>query len=126
MNFFWSVQLLAEEAAQPDAILRRLLQRTRHAHGPLARANHHHVMRRREFTAHYTHYPAGGQSEQQQKDPCIAREQEHEKTAQVQAEYELEHYQAQGAVRALPGCIAQDQARIARVELFVYLQPEPD
>ena len=113
MKLCWSARLLAQEAAQPDSILGGLFQRAGQPHRPFARAHHHHVMRRGEFAADHAHNPAGRQPEQQQQNPGITGEEEDERAAQVQPEYVLKDHQAQSAIRALPGRIAQNQARVA-------------
>ena len=126
MDLRRSIGAFAQEAAQPDAILARLLQSPRHAHRALPGADHHHVVRRRKLAPDHAHHASRGQAEEQQQDPGVHREENQKEAAQVQAEDIFEDDQAQRAIGALPGRVAQDHARIPDIELFVDFQPEAD
>ena len=89
-------------------------------------SHHHHVVRRGELAAEDSYQAPGRQAKQQQDHPGIDREEEQERTAQVQSKNILEDDEAEGSVTALPRRIAQDDAWMSGVEFLVDFQPESD
>ncbi len=80
-------------------------------------------MRSRELAPDHTHHASGGEAEDHQQDPREESEHRHEEAAEVQPDQIFEDHQAERAISALSGGIAQNDGGVCGIELFVNLQP---
>src|SRR5260370_15759646 len=115
-----------EETHQPDAVIGRLLQGLSQMQSAFARSHYHHEMRRAKFSAYGADHTRGVDAEQAQQNPGVHPEQRDERAAQVEAQQVFGYDDADGSHGALPEGVAQDHARVRRVELFVDVEPIAD
>ncbi len=122
-DFARGIEFLAEEAAQPHVVLVRSFQRPRQFQSPFAGAGDQHLVRRYEFAPQNAHHAARGQPKKQQQNPRVGGKQQQEWAAQFEAEGVLENYQAKRRVCHLPESVAQDDAGVRGIELFINFEP---
>jgi len=114
-----------QKADQADSVSLRLLQRLAQTVRARAHADHQHVAQRSEFPAQHAHQSSGAQPEDAQKYPAIRAEQGQERAAEVQPEEVLQHHHRDQTSKRLPEAVAQNGARMARVEPLIDVQPDP-
>ena len=114
---------IGEKAGEPDAVSGGALQFAGELHRGRAQAGDHHIMMRSEFATQDAQHPPGIQPEQAQQNPRVAREQRDEAPAEIQTARVLEQHDRGRAYQALPENVAQDHARVLRVNVVVEGEP---